>query len=178
MCLDLLTGESRWDQARGAADRFVAGVYQDRAIVVSNTAVHALNLSDGMPTWGSEVLLNGRSFDSKEREGVTTNEPSGSRGRETLAGKSVRDGQFLYVPTTGQRVLKIDLEAGKLVDSAKVEQPLGNLFAFKNRLISVGATRITAYYTRESLASEVEAALGGQRQRQLGSQSKVASIDG
>ena len=101
MCLDLLTGETRWDQLRGA-DRFVAGIYKDRAIVVSNTAVHALNLADGMPSWGSEVLLNGRSFDSKEREGVTTSEPSGARGRETLAGKSVRDGQFLYVPTTGQ----------------------------------------------------------------------------
>ena len=155
MCLDLLTGESRWDQLR-AADRYVAGIYKDQAIIVSNTAVHALNLSDGMPGWGSEVLLNGRSFESKEREGATTSEPSGARGREMLAGKSIRDGQFLYVPTTGQRVLKIDLEAGKLVDSAKVEQPLGNLFAFKNRLISVGATRITAYYTRESLAAEVD----------------------
>ena len=156
MCLDLLTGESRWDQLRGAG-RFIAGIYKDRVVVVSNTGVYALNLSDGMPSWGSEVLLGGRSFDSKDRDGSSAaTEPNGTRGRELLAGKSVRDGQFLYVPTTGQRVLKIDLEAGKLVDAARVEQPLGNLFAFKNRLISVGATRITAYYTRESLATEVD----------------------
>lgn len=155
MCLDLLTGETRWDQSRGGA-RYVAGIYKDRAIVVSSTGVYALNLADGMPSWGSEVLLNGRSFNSKERDTAATAESSGVRGRETLAGKGVRDGQFLFVPTTGQRVLKIDLEAGKLVDSARVEQPLGNLFAFKNRLISVGATRITAYYTRESLTVDVD----------------------
>ncbi len=153
MCLDLLTGESRWDQLRGAA-RYVAGVHMDKVIVLSNTGVYALNLSDGMPSWGSEVLLSGRTFDSKDRE-QASGESSNVRGRETLAGKSVRDGQYLFVPTTAQRVLKIDLDAGKLVEDAKVEQPLGNLFAFKNRLISVGATRITAYYTRESLANEV-----------------------
>ncbi len=177
--LDLLTGETRWDQLRGAA-RYVAGVYKDRAIVVSNTAVHAVNLSDGMPSWGSEVLLSGRSFDTKERLNSTTSEPSGARGREALAGKSVRDGQYLYVPTTGQRVLKIDLEAGKLVDAARVEQPLGNLFAFKNRLISVGANRITAYYTRESLAKEVEERLAADAKDNwaLNHKSLLLSADG
>ncbi len=55
MCLDLLTGESRWEQQRGS-NRYVAGIHKDRAIIVSNTAVHALNLSDGFPSWGSEVL--------------------------------------------------------------------------------------------------------------------------
>ncbi len=63
------------------------------------------------------------------------------------------------------------------MDSAKVEQPLGNLFAFKNRLISVGSTRITAYYTRESLAKEVEERIGRKRQRQLGAESKVVALD-
>ncbi len=86
-------------------------------------------------------MLNGRSFDSKDREAAVASNDNTTRGREVVAGKSVRDGQYLYVPTTGQRVLKIDLEAGKLLDAAKVEQPLGNLFAFKNRLISVGGSR-------------------------------------
>ncbi len=36
MCLDLLTGETRWDQARGTG-RYIAGVYKDRAIIVTNT---------------------------------------------------------------------------------------------------------------------------------------------
>lgn len=154
MCLDLLTGDKRWEQTRGGG-RYVAGIYKDQPIVVSNTGVYALGPNDGMPSWGSEVLLNGRSFNSKDRD-KSTSDSTSARGREMLAGKGVRDGQFLYLPTTGQRVLKIDLEAGKMVDSAKVDQPLGNLFAYKNRLISVGATRITAYYTRESLTTEVD----------------------
>ncbi len=152
MCLDLMTGVPAWQQARQNY-RYVAGVYNDQIIVVSNTHVFALNM-EGRPSWPADVSLSGLPEGESAESATRSNAPM--RERETIAGKSVRDGRFLYVPTSQRRVLKIDLQRGRMVGAATVEQPLGNLFAFKDRLISVGATRISAYYTRDALTREVE----------------------
>lgn len=167
LCIDLLTGVPRWQQARGMA-RYVAGVHDDQIVIVSNTEVFAYNLSDGRPSWSGDIPLTSRLPNTAERAPAQSPTNSsgltGSRERETVAGKSVRDGKYLYVPTSARRVLKIDLDAGRLVDSATVEQPLGNLFSFKDRLISVGTTRITAYYTRDALTQEVKQRLAANAQ--------------
>lgn len=161
MCLDLLTGDPRWQQTRGAA-RYIAGVVDDRIIVVANTEVFALDLADGRPSWPADVPLSSRlpANASSGAEGKPRRAAS-SRDRETVAGKSVRDGHFLYVPTSAQRVLKIDVAKGQLVDAVTVEQPLGNLFSFKDRMLSVGPTRITCYYSRKALSEEVQQRLAG-----------------
>lgn len=167
LCLDLMTGVPRWQQARGRG-RYVAGVHNDRIIVVSNTEVFAINVSDGRPSWSEDVHLSGRlpsvAPSVKSTTAAKSSVAFNNRERETVAGKGVRDGKFLYVPTSARRVLKIDLDEGRLIDSATVEQPLGNLFAFKDRLISVGTTRITAYYTRDALAEEVKQRLAANAQ--------------
>ena len=56
LCIDLLSGVPRWQQARGAA-RYVAGIHNDQIIMVANTEVYALNLSDGRSSWGEDVTL-------------------------------------------------------------------------------------------------------------------------
>lgn len=165
LCMDLLTGVPRWQQARGAA-RYVAGIHNDQIVMVANTEVYALNLSDGRPSWAADVPLASTLTSStspsantpasgKQRTGRQAG-GAAARDRETVAGKSVRDGKFLYVPTSAKRVLQIDLEEGQFVGAVTVDEPLGNLFAFKDRLISVGATKITSYYTRDALSQEVE----------------------
>lgn len=175
LCIDLLTGVPRWQQARGAA-RYVGGIHNDQIVLVANSEVYALNLSDGRPSWAADVPLSSAlassakpdESDKPSTDKASANKPSASkkpgsrqgnatsRERETVAGKSVRDGRYLYVPTSAKRVLKIDLDEGRLVGAATVDQPLGNLFAFKDRLISVGTTKIAAYYTRDALSKEVE----------------------
>ncbi len=158
VCLDLLTGVVRWQQPRGGA-RYVAGVHKESVIVVANTEVYALNLSDGRPAWADDVPLSSRKPPKNALERANNaNAARGknSRDRETVAGKSVRDGKFLYVPTSHHRVLKIDLDEGRFVDAVTVEEPLGSLFAYKDRMISVSPTRLTAYYTGEALAEQVD----------------------
>lgn len=160
MCLDLLTGVPRWQQTRGVA-RYLAGIYDDRIIVVANTEVFALNLSDGRPAWSSDVSLSSRlpaqaTSGAAATAGAKRDRPATNRDRESVAGKGVRDGRYLYLPTSARRVLKIDIDEGRLVDAAVVEQPLGNLFSFHDRMISVGPTRIACFYTRDALSQEVE----------------------
>ena len=68
----------------------------------------------------------------------------------------MRDGKFLYVPTSARRVLKIDLDEGQLAAPPRSMNPWETCSPTENRLISVGATKITSYYTRDALSKEVE----------------------
>ncbi len=47
MCIDLMNGATHWEMVRDA--RYVAGVHNNQVIMVSNTDVHALNLTDAWP---------------------------------------------------------------------------------------------------------------------------------
>ncbi len=136
-CLDAVSGNLLWKKLRGKG-RYVAGVFNDRVVVLGNNAVSRYFLSDGSPGWSSDTTL-----------------PSG----EFIAGKPIRQDGVILVPTTAKRVLKIDLESGKIIATASVDRPLGNLFSYKNQLISVSATEVSAYFTKEHLATEVEARL-------------------
>lgn len=137
ICIDSISGKLQWQQKRGVG-RYIAGVFGDRVIVVGNQVVYALNLRDGRATWGRDNVL-----------------PAG----EFVAGKSVRHERYLFVPTSAKRVIKLDLESGSMVDSTVVDRPLGNLFAYKNDLVSVSSTEVSVYHTRDALAEEVSVRL-------------------
>lgn len=158
-CIDLLTGALRWPPQNRGSYRYVAGIHDDRIVLVGNNEVVAMNLTDGRPSWPADVPLTAR-VPSKS-DGARAKDNHGSRAtaireRETVAGKSVRDGRFLYVPTSARRVLKIDIVEGRMVEAATVERPLGNLFAFQDRLFSVGPISIDCYFVREPLAQRVQ----------------------
>lgn len=158
-CFDLLTGALRWQQQNRGSYRYVAGIHEDRIVLVGNTEVVALNLADGLPSWPADIQLAARvpsKSDGQPAKGNKMPRMPATRQRETVAGKSVRDGRYLYVPTSAKRVLKIDIAEGRMLDAATVERPLGNLFAFQDRLISVGPMSIDCYYAREPLSNRVQ----------------------
>ncbi|MFO1062892.1 MAG: PQQ-binding-like beta-propeller repeat protein [Pirellulales bacterium] len=159
LCLDLLTGKPRWNQQGRASGRYIVGVLDNRLIIAGNRQVYALNLTDGRPAWDSDLNLP---------------------DRQTVAGKGVRDGKFYYLPTSGREIVKIDLQSGKFVGSVKVDRQLGNLFAHRNQLISVGPAEVAVYHTRDALAKSVESTLANDPKnvRALNEQGQLYLADG
>lgn len=136
LCLDILTGESklRGDGERRGSGRYIVGANEQIIVVATNTKLVATQL-DGRQGWELDF-------------------PKG----HTLAGKGIWQVDSMLIPLSGRKLIKVDTQ-GKLLDTATVDLPLGNLFAYKQQLISVSATGVAVYFTRESLEKDVEARL-------------------
>jgi outer membrane protein assembly factor BamB len=143
-CLDLVTGERKWGplvrEGHLAHTLFIACVHQGRVVLVGQHHVTALGLDDGQSAWKQAI-----EFDHDELE-----VPS---GRGFLSGK------FYYLPTTASRLLKIDVEQGKVVETTATEQVLGNLICFRDHVIAQGVDCVSAFYQVEPLRERVAARL-------------------
>ena len=140
LCLDLLTGLSRWkvDGERRGSGRYVLGVNKDLVVVAGNAEVYAYKI------------------DRRESKALwMLPYPKG----QTLAGKGIWQGTSMLIPLSNQQIIKVDAATGELMETVTVDSPLGNLFAYKDQLLSVSPTSVAAYYTRDSLTGEVQARL-------------------
>ena len=131
-CYDLLSGELLYSRKRGQAC-YVAGIDGSNLILVGPQQVLAYDLRRKENRWETRF-------------------PDGL----ALVGKGVWQAGQLLLPLTDQRLIQIELAHGKLVSQATVAQPLGNLFAHRGHLLSIGPTSITAYYTRSQLEQQVQ----------------------
>lgn len=129
---DILTGEIRNPKLKRNLGRYVAGIANGRIILVAENGISWIRLDNG------KVLVGPKFPDGK-----------------ALAGKGIYDGSSLLLPLELNTVVRIDAENGELLDQVQVERPLGNLFAYKNQLLSVSETEVAAYFTRESLSDLV-----------------------
>ena len=140
MCLDILTGLSKWksEGERRLSGRYVLGVNKEHVVVAGNSEVYAyrVDTKEGKIAWQLPF-------------------PKG----QILAGKGIWQGSSMLIPLSNQQVIKVDAATGKLLETATVDTPLGNLFAFKEQLLTVSPTTVAAYYTRDSLTREVQARL-------------------
>ncbi len=133
LCYDLLTGEPKWKnigEKRGMA-RYIVGANAEHFVMAANSQLIAFHY-DGQVAW----------------------ELPFPRGH-LLAGKGIWADDGMLIPLTGRKVIKVSMD-GKLVDSATVDMPLGNLVAYQKQLLSISPTGVAAYYTRESLSEEVD----------------------
>lgn len=135
-CRDILTGIEILSPQRRGYGRYIAGLFDGNVLIVSERGVSALSINTKRLIWDTEF-------------------PSGA----TLAGRGLRQKDSLLVPLTGNVVVQINLETGAIEGQAVVDQPLGNLFAYKKQLLSVNATSVAAFYTREALEQDVQLAL-------------------
>ncbi len=139
-CLDILTGLSKWkvEGERRASGRYVMGLNKELVVVAGNNEVYAYKIDrkDSKPVWQLRY-------------------PNG----QTLAGKGIWQGESMLIPLSNQQVIKVNAATGELIESVAVDTPLGNLFAFKEQMLSVSPIAVAVYYTRESLAREVQARL-------------------
>jgi outer membrane protein assembly factor BamB len=133
LCLDILTGENKWkgEGVKRGTGRYIVGANSDLVVLAGNTQLYAYRY-DGNPAWDCPL-------------------PKG----QTLAGKGIWQGDSMLIPLSGQQVIKVNAADGKILETASVDIPLGNLFAYKKQLLSISPTYVAAFYTREALESEV-----------------------
>ncbi len=131
-CRDILSGAVRMAPQRRNAYRYLAGMRDGRVIVVGERQVVAFDMNSGRPAWQSEF-------------------PKGL----SLAGKGLWQSDSLMLPLTERQVIRVSTSDGKLIEQTQVAQPLGNLFAYRDQLLSVSAAAVSVYYTRDALASQV-----------------------
>jgi len=136
-CLDLFSGERLWQKARGNG-RYLAGVSDNRAIVVENDAVVAYGLK-GKREWDTDL---------PREVGV----PSG---------RGVITDNSLWLPTQKSRLLRIDLTNGKIADRLTLPEngrPLGNLAMYRGMLISHHPSELQAFEQTTVLEQRLSAA--------------------
>ncbi len=133
-CLDLVTGKPRWAPLKREDYLYVACVHRGKVILVGKKNVRAINLSDGKDAWTQPIDLGG----------------------EIAAGRGYYSGSHYFVPTTGQLLVKLDLEAGKIAEKARTESTLGNIISFEGQVISVGHDQIAAFYLVDHIRAQVE----------------------
>ncbi len=145
VCLDLATGDHKWTHPRGDGI-FVAGVDDDRVVIVGEHSVIALNLADGKRIWSEQkiafsedVYPSGRGFFSH--------------------------GKY-FLPLSNATVVGIDLTQGEIVAKATARggAALGNVVAHQGSIISCDGRSLKCFdqidvlrkLTEEQLVSNPE----------------------
>lgn len=155
-CRDILTGQLLLGPQRRNSYRYLAGLQGGTVIVVGERQIAAIDLSHGKPAWQTEY-------------------PGGL----TLAGKGLWQSDSLLLPLSDRQLIRIDTRDGSIVERTQVSQPLGNLFAYRNQLLSVSSSAVCAFYTRTALAEEVAQRLAADPNDTwaLNQQSQLALLD-
>jgi outer membrane protein assembly factor BamB len=123
-CLNTATGELLWSCPRDEM-LFVAGVAGDKVILAGERGLFARNLQTGKSAWRDEGIE--------------------LPGKSQVIGRGFMAGGFYYVPTTWNEVVKFDVHAGKIAERSPTKNPLGNITAANNRLISHTGNAIQVY---------------------------------
>lgn len=137
VCLDLLSGERKW-QAPQSTFLYLAGVFDERVLLVGRQSITALALDTGTTIWT-------RPFDSTDG---------------TPSGRGVAVDEDYLLPLTGGGLLTLAIADGTLKQRTFLppdHQPLGNLLMYRGQLLSLNTFAITAYELRENLESQITA---------------------
>jgi outer membrane protein assembly factor BamB len=138
-CLDLLDGKLLWKKPRGDS-LYVAGVYDNRVVVVGRTGVEALRLEDGQPAWPAKL---------------------GFASGSAPSGRGFLSADRYYLPLSSAEVISIDLREGKLLErsrSRKSRVP-GNLICYQGKVLSQNVESLETFYELDALKAQVAAAL-------------------
>lgn len=114
--------------------RYVAGAWNDTAVVVCQSGLVAVDLKSGVSKWPKIEFPDG----------------------QQVIGRGVRKEGTYLVPTSGQTILQIDLAKGEIADSVRVEQPLGNLISVGDRLICATPFELDCYSVREAFQTQLK----------------------
>ena len=117
--------------------RYVAGAWKDIAVIVCQTAIVAVDLKTGASKWPRIDLPNG----------------------QQVIGRGVRKEGNYFLPTSGQTILQIDLASGRIAESVRVEQPLGNMISVGDRLICATPFELDCYSVREAFQTQLKGEL-------------------
>jgi outer membrane protein assembly factor BamB len=130
-CIDLYSGKRVWQKPRGKS-LFIAGVFDDKLVMVNNDSIEAIGLEKKKSLW-------------KTKYATTDGKPSG-RG-------VILNGHY-YQPTQRNKLLKINLADGKIVSRLELgddARPLGNLTMYDGMVISFHPAVITAFEQQHAI---------------------------
>jgi outer membrane protein assembly factor BamB len=135
VCVDLLTGMSRWQVPREDG-QYLAGVTADRAIVVGMDQVWAIGIADGKKLW---------------------THPLGDGAKP--AGRAALTADQLYLPLSTGELRVLQIAEGKPALRTFVpdgEFPLGNLVLHRGRMVSFGPQGLTGFRQQAALWAEIQ----------------------
>jgi outer membrane protein assembly factor BamB len=140
-CVDLRTGAPVWSRPRRPDDLYLAGVFNDKVLIVAKDRCRALGLARGDDLWE-----------------VATGDPSG---------QGVASGSAFYLPlrsTTraagpGVAVLDIDRGAVRTYLPAPGANVPGNLLLFGDLVVSQSATELVAYAQAHAVLAKLDKAI-------------------
>jgi len=137
-CLNLRSGELKWELARGDS-LYVAGVVDGAVIIVGRHSVDALSLADGHRVWKRPLSLDAAS-------------PSG---------RGILTQNRLFLPLDTPEVVEIDLEAGSVVGRSRARGGTvpGNLMAYRGEIVSQGVDSLDVFHQAAPLEERIETAL-------------------
>jgi outer membrane protein assembly factor BamB len=140
-CVNLADGKPCWKLLRNSPEHhedryYVACVHQGKVVLVSRNGIEALNLEDGKPSW----------------DGRTVNFSAGAN----VTGHGFYAGNRYYVPLSSGEVAAVDLDAGKIVATAKSRKGIvpGNLVCYRGRIISQGLEGVEVYYQLDAARAD------------------------
>lgn len=113
--------------------RYVAGASDGTVALVLNSSVRGVDIRTGQPKWN----------------------PIPFPAEAQVAGRGIRNGNQLLVPTSQQEILQIDLGQGAIDGTVRVPKPLGNLIAVDDRLISASPFQLDCYSIRGVFESQL-----------------------
>lgn len=130
-CLDLVTGKNLWTKSRlRGSNFFVAGTHRNQIVLVGRSSVSAVDINTGEGRWSVKL-------------------------KDNPAGRGIHAGRDYLLATTTPELVRIDLDAGKIVESVPTDEPLGNLVAAKDQIVSQNTSRLRAFYQRSKLEHRV-----------------------
>lgn len=136
---DVVTGQLRFEPEQRIHELYVAGIRDDRYLVISTNRVSAHSIRDGSTVWATST----DTFKSGQQ----------------VCGRGVFGGDSYFVPTTSDELIELSLEDGSVVERRQVRFPLGNLVAIDGELISQSPTTLSVAFGQRSLRPRVDARL-------------------
>jgi len=135
-CLDLLTGNQKWEQPR-QQNLYVGGIADNRVILVGRRAVTSLSLDDKSSSWPTSLQL-----------------PNGS----VPSGRGFISQDFYYLPVSTGEVLKIDLRDGLVKARSRSSSGSipGNLICYRGNVLSISVDRLEKYAQADLLKTQAE----------------------
>ncbi len=133
LCLDALTGESRWQQEKQTG-LYLGGVIDGAVLLVGTDQIESRNLSDGRRRWRTPLP-------------EATGPPSG---------RGVVTGTDYLLPLQSGELWRIHLADGSVAERSRAlteHQPLGNLLMSEKRLVSLSFLGASCFEDREAVAS-------------------------
>jgi outer membrane protein assembly factor BamB len=167
-CINLSDGKLLWSlekQSPQREDLFLACATDDKAILVGRREIRAVSLTETtVETKEVEVLLNGGQRIRTTKTQITHDRPKPAwEGRAiplsgAPSGRGFLSGETYYLPLATAEIAAVDLSSGRIekVTKTRDESVLGNLVAYKGKILSQGFDGVRAFYQLDAAGAEAD----------------------